>query len=88
VALSRSVACRSAAYAYERDLVGPHRSLAALAAGIECYYDERCRDTPGTVKRLTELLCNKDINAAMALVAGDEDSPSIVPQHNHERHHA
>jgi hypothetical protein len=56
---------------------------------IECYYDERCRGTPeGTVNRLTELLSNKDINAAMALVAGDEDSPSIVPQHNQERHHA
>lgn len=56
---------------------------------IECYYDDRCRGTPeGTIKRLTELLCNKDINAAMALVAGDEDSPSIVPEAGRERHHA
>lgn len=56
---------------------------------IECYHDDRCRGTPEwTLNRLTELLCNKDINAAMALVAGDQDSPSIVPQDNQERHHA
>jgi len=56
---------------------------------IECYHDDRCRSTPeGTIRRLTELLCNKDIDAAMALVAGDQDSPSIVPQPAKERHHA
>ena len=56
---------------------------------IECYYDDRCRGTPeGTIKRLTELLCNKEMNAAMALILGDEESPPIVPQQEHERHHA
>ena len=56
---------------------------------IECYYDDRCRGTPeGTIKRLTELLCNKDMNAAMALVLGDQESPPIVPEHKGERHHA
>ena len=56
---------------------------------IECYHDDRCRGTPeGAIRRLTELLCNKDIDAAMALVAGDQDSPSIVPQPTKERHHA
>lgn len=47
---------------------------------IECYHDDRCRGTPeGTIKRLEKLLCNRDINAAMALIAGEESSPSIVP---------
>ena len=56
---------------------------------IEWYYDDRCCGTPeGTIKRLTELLCNKDMNAAMALVLGDQGSPPIVPQQEHERHHA
>ena len=56
---------------------------------IECYHDDRCRGTPEwTVKRLAELLCTKDIDAAMALVTGDQDSPSIVPQHSQERHNA
>lgn len=56
---------------------------------IECYHDDRCRGTPeGTIKRLEELLCNRDINAAMALIAGDEASPSIVPQDSRERQHA
>jgi hypothetical protein len=56
---------------------------------IECYYDDRCRGTPeGTIKRLTGLLCNKDMNAAMALVLSDQESPPIVPQQDVERHHA
>ena len=56
---------------------------------IECYYDDRCRGTPeGTITRLTELLCNKDMNAAMALVLGGQESPPIVPEHKGERHHA
>ena len=56
---------------------------------IECFHDDRCRGTAeGTIKRLTELLCNRDMNAAMALVEGDEAaSPSIVP-HEGEHHHA
>ena len=53
---------------------------------IECYHDDRCRGTPeGAIRRLEELLCNRDINAAMALIAGDEASPSIVPEHSRER---
>jgi hypothetical protein len=76
--------------------MGTNEALLALTEAmrlarleIECYYDDRCGGTPeGTRKRLTELLNNRDINAAMALVAGDEDSPSIVPQDSHERHHA
>lgn len=53
---------------------------------IECYYDDRCRGTPeGTIKRLTELLCNKDMNAAMALVLSDQESPPIVPHYDEER---
>lgn len=56
---------------------------------VECYHDDRCRGTPeGTIKRLEELLCNRDINAAMALIAGDEASPSIVPQDSREQQHA
>ena len=56
---------------------------------IECYYDDRCRGAPeGTIKRLTELLYNKDMNAAMALIVGDQESPPIVPEHEEERHHA
>jgi len=56
---------------------------------IECYHDDRCRGTPeGTIKRLAELLCNRDIDAAMALVESDQASPSIVPEEARERHHA
>src|SRR6185437_9130968 len=56
---------------------------------IECYYDDRCRGSAeGTVKRLAETLCNQDINAAMALVMGDQESPSIVPQHAREQRHS
>ncbi|MGN6590473.1 MAG: hypothetical protein ACTHKE_09300 [Sphingomicrobium sp.] len=56
---------------------------------IECFDDPRCRATEAwTIQRLRELLCNQDIDAAMALIAADEASPSIVPQHSDERHHA
>ena len=55
---------------------------------VECYYDDRCRGTAeGAVKRLAELLCNKNIDAAMALVSGDQESPSLVPEQRQERHH-
>jgi hypothetical protein len=68
---------------------GAHGSRGLARLEIECYYDDRCRGTAeGTVKRLTELLCNKDMNAAMALVLGDQESPPIVPGHEEERHHA
>ena len=56
---------------------------------IECFDDPRCRATEAwTIKRLRELLCNKDINAAMALIEAGQASPSIVPQQARERHHA
>lgn len=56
---------------------------------IECYYDDQCRGSPeGTIRRLAEMLCNKDIDAAMALVESDQESPSIVPQHEREHRHA
>lgn len=56
---------------------------------IECYHDEQCRSTSEwTVERLATLLCNKEIDAAMALVTGEQDSPSIVPVHSQERHDA
>ena len=52
---------------------------------IECFDDPRCRATEAwLIKRLRELLCNKDINAAMALILADEMSPSIVPQQTRE----
>jgi hypothetical protein len=48
---------------------------------IERYYDDRCCGSPeGTIRRLTEVVCSKDMNAAMALVLGDQESPPIVPQ--------
>lgn len=56
---------------------------------IECFDDPRRRATEAwTIKRLRELLCSADINAAMALIEADQTSPSIVPQQASERHHA
>ena len=48
---------------------------------LSLYRDEQFRGTPEwTVQRLATLLEDPEINAAMALVAPDADSPSIVPQ--------
>ncbi len=48
---------------------------------IACYHDPNCRGTAdGTVNRLAKMLGNDDINSAMALIAPDAESPSIVPQ--------
>ncbi len=48
---------------------------------IACYRDDRCRGTPeGTVDRLSRILGDEEINAAMALIDPDAESPSIVPQ--------
>lgn len=45
------------------------------------------RTFEGAVKRLAELLCNKNIDAAMTLVSGNHESPSLVPgQRHHVRH--
>lgn len=52
---------------------------------IACYRDEMCRGSAeGTVERLAKILGNDDINAAMALIAPDAESPSIIP-HDRER---
>jgi hypothetical protein len=34
------------------------------------------------------MLWNKDIDAAIALIVADRESPSIVPQHEPEHHRA
>jgi hypothetical protein len=53
---------------------------------IACYRDPDCRDTPeGTLDRLAKILGDHEINAAMALIDPDAESPSIVPQHDDQR---
>ena len=53
---------------------------------IACYRDPDCRGSAeGTVDRLSNILGNKEINAAMALIDPDAESPSIVPQHEDHR---
>jgi hypothetical protein len=53
---------------------------------IACYRDATCRGTPeGTVDRLSKILGDEEINAAMALIDPDAESPSIVPQHEDQR---
>jgi hypothetical protein len=48
---------------------------------IACYRDDMCRGTAeGTVERLAKLLGNEEVNAAMALIEPDAESPSIIPQ--------
>ena len=47
---------------------------------LACYQDSECRATPEwTLKRLDELLRNKDIDAAMNAIDPNAESPSIVP---------
>ena len=54
---------------------------------LACYRDSECRGTPEwTLKRLDELLRNKDIDAAMNAIDPNAESPSIVP-HDAERQH-
>jgi hypothetical protein len=49
------------------------------------YQDSECRGTrEWTLKRLDELLRNKDIDAAMNAIDPNAESPSIVP-HDAER---
>lgn len=58
---------------------------------IACYRDDMCRGTAeGTLERLANILGNEDVNAAMALIAPDAESPSIIPHEDRERvpHHA
>ncbi|MDO9412582.1 MAG: hypothetical protein Q7T81_08425 [Pseudolabrys sp.] len=53
---------------------------------IACYRDDLCRGTPeGTVDRLSKILGDEEINAAMALIDPDAESPSIVPQQEERR---
>ncbi len=53
---------------------------------IACYQDPTCRGSAeGTVDRLAKLLGDDEINAAMALINPDAESPSIVPQHDDQR---
>ena len=49
---------------------------------IECYGDPHCKaSAEWTVQRLSELLASTDVNEAMAaLVPGERDSPSVVPE--------
>jgi hypothetical protein len=48
---------------------------------IACYRDNDCRATPEwTINRLGELLGDKSIDDAMAVLAPDAESPSIIPQ--------
>jgi hypothetical protein len=48
---------------------------------LSIYRDERYRATPEwTVERLAKLLEADSVDAAMALVAPDAESPSIVPR--------
>ena len=47
---------------------------------LSCYRDPVCRATADwTVKRLGELLESQDVTEAMAVLAPDAESPSIVP---------
>lgn len=58
---------------------------------IACYRDDMCRGSAeGTVERLAKILGNEDVNAAMALIAPEAESPSIIPFNSRERtrHHA
>ena len=49
---------------------------------LSCYRDPVCRATADwTVKRLGELLESQDVSKAMAVLAPDAESPSIVPDH-------
>lgn len=53
---------------------------------IACYRDPDCRGTAeGTVDRLSTILGNEDMNAAMALIDPNAESPSIIPQHDDQR---
>lgn len=53
---------------------------------IACYRDDMCRGSAeGTIERLARILGNEDVNAAMALIAPDAESPSIIPDEERER---
>ena len=56
---------------------------------LACYQDHDCRATPEwTLKRLAQLLGGKEVDAAMAMIDPDAESPTLVPQHpEHEGVH-
>ena len=48
---------------------------------IACYRDKDCRGTAEfTINRLEELLNDRGVNEAMAVLSLNEASPSIVPE--------
>jgi hypothetical protein len=48
---------------------------------IACYRDKDCRGTAEfTIRRLEELLNERGVNEAMAVLSPNEASPSIVPE--------
>jgi hypothetical protein len=48
---------------------------------LACYGDSDCRGTPEwTVNRLAQILGDKSVADAMAVLAPDAESPSIIPQ--------
>jgi hypothetical protein len=54
---------------------------------IACYRDNVCRGTPEwTVNRLGELLGDKSVDDAMAVLAPDAESPSIIPKEAERQH--
>ena len=54
---------------------------------LSVYHDARYRGTPEwTVNRLSSLLGGKSVDAAMALIAPDAESPSIVPHESTRQH--
>ena len=49
---------------------------------LACYRDPTCGASASwTVVRLSELLESRDVTDAMAVLAPDAESPSIVPEH-------
>lgn len=47
---------------------------------IACYRDSECQSTPEwTISRLAELLGDKSVDDAMAVLAPEAESPSIIP---------
>jgi hypothetical protein len=47
---------------------------------IACYRDSDCQSTPEwTINRLAQLLGNKCVDDAMAVLAPEAESPSIIP---------
>jgi hypothetical protein len=53
---------------------------------LDCYRDPRCSASPEwTIERLEHLLLDPTVSNAMAVLAPDAESPSIVPDPSDER---